>query len=253
MELSDYSSCSLSMMAKSESQYVVEDQYYDPIPPNDVWGKFLSMRFVQRPAFYKDLETSEQELVRKEVQRIKYFRKNFETQLLSPSRSLALSDSLADSRARWRKAARARCIQELAACKVEMAKSSGNDPLLQRTYSILTKVADWGSKEDVKLQEDLDPESYIPDLDQQPSNMEDNPKEPNFGYNGWVIVFEKGKGGVTMEHPLCHGKFPNQKISIQQMLYNKSQTPLKRTEDKKQLRYFHLPANNMKWVEVQAP
>lgn len=250
MELSDLSSCQSSSMANSSVPYDVEDQYHDPVPPNDAWGKYLSMRFAQRRAFYASLELSEKELIKKEVQRIKYFRENFEAQLLSPARSSALSALLEASRTKWRTAALVRCKTDLKACEDERAKSKDNDPLLQRRYRILQQVQLWESEEHIKVQNDVAPENYIPDLDLQNSTMEDNPKESNYGYNGWVIAFEKGKGGVTIEHPLCHGQFPNQKISIQQLLYNKSQTPLKRTESKKQLRYFHLPANNMKWVEV---
>jgi hypothetical protein len=238
-------------MANFSVFYDVEDQYHDPVPPNDAWGKYLSMRFAQRPAFYESLEPSEKELIRKEVQRIKYFRENFETQLLSPSRSNALSASLAASRSTWRKAALLRCKEELKTWDAKIANCKDTDFSLKRQYNIISQVQLWESKEYSKLQNDIAPESYIHDLDLQTSSMEDNPDESNYGYNGWMIVFEKGKGGVTVDHPLCHGHFPNQKISIQQLLYNKSQTPLKRTESNEHLRYFHLPANNMKWVEVR--
>jgi hypothetical protein len=63
-----------STMAESQLPHLIEDQYHDPVPPNDAWAKFLSMRFALRPAFYNSLKTSEKELIRKEVQRIKYFR-----------------------------------------------------------------------------------------------------------------------------------------------------------------------------------
>lgn len=46
-------------------------------------------------------------------------------------------------------------------------------------------------------------------------------------------------------------KFPNQKISIQSLLYEKdiSKNPLMRQCEKNEIRYFHLPGNNMEWVE----
>jgi hypothetical protein len=143
------------------------------------------------------------------------------------------------------------CEEELAACEAKRAESV-DSLLLDRSCYILKQVQLWETREHDDLQPSLSPESYIHNLDLRTSRLEDNPDESNYGYNSWVIVFEKGKGGVTIDHPLCHGHFPNQKISIQQLLYNKSQTPLNRAENKIHIRYFHLPANNMKWVEVRA-
>jgi hypothetical protein len=36
---------------------------------------------------------------------------------------------------------------------------------------------------------------------------------------------------------------------MQRLLYDRDETPLKRSADRTQLRYFHLQANNMQWVE----
>lgn len=58
---------------------------------------------------------------------------------------------------------------------------------------------------------------------------------------------------MALEHGLDHGEFPHQAISMRRLLYDKEHTPLRRTTDKTQLRYFHLEANNMKWVEVWSP
>jgi hypothetical protein len=237
-------------MDKSHQSYDVEDLYEDPIPPNDAWGKFLSMRFSQRPAFYNGLQISEKELIRKEVQRIEYFRGYFKTRLLSPSDHISLEASLEASRSNWRKMAFGRCKDELEICQAQRA-TFGDNPRLERNSCILKQVQLWESKEYSDLQSSLSTENYIHSLAVQTSHADDNPNESNYGYNGWVIVFEKGVKGITIDHPLCHGQFPNQKISIQRLLYNKSKTPLKRTENKDTLRYFHLPANNMKWVEVR--
>jgi hypothetical protein len=48
-------------------------------------------------------------------------------------------------------------------------------------------------------------------------------------------------------------KFPHQRISIEDLLYNKDalKNPLMRKCEDNEFRYFHLPANNMEWVEVR--
>jgi len=132
-------------MDKSHQSYDVEDLYEDPIPPNDAWGKFLSMRFSQRPAFYNDLQMSEKELVRKEVQRIEYFRDYFKTRLLSPSDGISLVALLEASRSSWRKIAFGRCKDELEICQAQMA-TFGDNPLLERNCCILKQVQLWESK-----------------------------------------------------------------------------------------------------------
>lgn len=236
-------------MGDFRQPYTVKDQYEDPIPPNDAWGIFLSMRFSQRQAFYNGLKNSEKELVRKEVQRIEYFREYFKERRLSPSDRTPLINSLEVSRSNWRKIALERCEKALADRQAEIAKRGG-DPRLDRNCCILRQVKLWGSEDHSDLQNSESAENYILDQAARANRDDDNPNKSNYGYNGWVIVFEKGGEGLTIEHPLCHGRFPNQKISIQQLLYNKSGTPLKRTENKNLLRYFHLPANNMAWVEV---
>jgi len=232
-----------------KSPYLVQDQYEDPIPPNDAWGRWLSMRFCERPSFFRGLSKSEQELIRKEVQRIRYFREYFKSRKLSPSDRTPLIASMETLRHEWRKDAFARCGDELAIFERKILES-GKSPVLERNCCILRRVQLWEDADYPHFQDSVSPESYIDNLAPQSNHADDNPDKSDYGYNGWVIAFDKGSRGVTLDHPLCHGHFPNQKISIQQLLYNNSETPLKRTNDKKQLRYFHLPANNMKWVEV---
>jgi len=206
------------------------------------------MRFSEREAFYSGLKVSEKELVKKEVQRIGYFRNSSKTRHLYQSDPIPLVTRLEAARSKWRKVAFERCNEQLDAYQTKIAKGGDKvDPLLERNCRILRRVQLWESKEYGGLQDAVFAEKYIPQF----SIRVEDPDESNYGYNGWVIVFDKGSKGVTINHPLCHGQFPNQKISIQKLLYNKTDTPLKRTMDKDQLRYFHLPANNMKWVEVR--
>jgi len=229
--------------------YDVEDQYVDHVPATDVWAVYLAARFSKREELYESLTTPEKELIRKELRRIRYLR-DFASQRLTPSdRTLVLS--LEESHSRWRKRASKQCRDELARCEVDIAKADKyRKPLLLRNRAILLQVQQWQSQTYTEIQQQMSPVSYISGLEAPDDSVDDNPREPNYGYNGWLIVFEKGQGGVTLDHPLCHGRFPHQKIPVQKLLYAKKETPLKRARDKNQLRYFHLQANNMKWVEV---
>lgn len=50
-----------------------------------------------------------------------------------------------------------------------------------------------------------------------------------------------------------HEKFPNQKITVHKALYGKEHNPFSETKDedgRRYLKYIHLPANHMGWVEV---
>ena len=69
-------------------------------------------------------------------------------------------------------------------------------------------------------------------------------------FNANLIYF---KGARPYDHPdFPDEKFPNQKIPLRQLLKeDKEKNPLMRECEKDMIRYFHLPANNMVWVEVR--
>lgn len=232
-------------------RYTVDDQRRDTRPPLDTWAEYLRMRYARREGFYKALEPSAQELIRKEVRRIRYFRDHFKEYRIASDDGLPLVALLDDSRRTWRDIAVKRAAQELARVQRELDRNGDTRGRpLNRSRDILRMVEHWHSKDYAKLQDARAPESYMADFEAGTVPPgEDNPREPNYGYNGWIIVWDEDKGGVDMNHHLVHGHFPHQKISIQQLLYNKEGTPLKRTTKKNQFRYFHLPANSMKWVE----
>lgn len=233
-------------------EYAVEDLFTGPETAPDVWAEFLRKRINQRRQFYRSLDPSAQEHIRKEVRRIIYFRRYFRDYRVFPKDKLPLVALLDDSRTKWRDAAARRAAEELERHQRQVDKY-GSTPKLQRDLLILREVQNWKSGDYAAAQDALNPAGYMagldPDVDLGPSNSEDDPRKPDYGYNGWVAVWEEGKGRVSLDHPLVHGSFPHQKISIQQFLYNKDGTPLRRTSRSDQLRYFHLPANNMKWVE----
>lgn len=221
---------------------------------NDAWARYMRERFFKRPEFFSRLNPTEKELVRKEVRRIRWFRDHFKDYRIASSDRLPLVALLEDARTKWREIACRRSPDELANVQKDIDRN-GETVVRSRNRLILQMVQYWAKREEyARRQASVMPESFMGDLEAREVNnaatTEDDPKKPNYGYNGWLIVWDQDKGGVSSQHPLIHGKFPHQKISIQQLLYNKEETPLKRTSEKKQLRYFHLPANSMKWVEV---
>lgn len=218
----------------SDMVYSVKDKYEDPIPPTDSWGRFLSMRFQERRAFYDRLNSPEQQIIWKELQRIKYFRDTFGNRKLSASDKFGLDSLLEEARKKWNSVAYERCNSEL-------AKRQGSETE-ERNCHILRAVQERGGVSSPDDQFSMRSEKDAVDLKNY------NPDEPDYGYNGWLMAFEDGKRGI--DDPLCYGEFPHQKMSIRQLLYNKTETPLIRKENKDELRYFHLPANNMAWVEV---
>ena len=68
--------------------------------------------------------------------------------------------------------------------------------------------------------------------------------------NANMIFF---KGNRPYDHPqFPDEKFPNQKIPLSQLLKDdKTNNPLMWECERDMVRYFHLPANNMVWVEVR--
>jgi hypothetical protein len=238
-----------SSAAPFRYDYAVEDVYTEQSVPPDAWAKYLRTRFTKRKRQFQDHGQTEQDLIRKEVRRIRYFREHFKDYRIAASDRLPLVALLDDSRTKWRDLAFNRVAAELAACDKRLERSP-RDPQQLRNRAILSQVQQWRTKDYAAARDSMHPDAYMPDLETGPES-EDDPRKPDYGYNGWVIAWEEGRGWVSLDHPLVHGKFPHQKISIQQFLYNKAETPLRRSDRKDQLRYFHLPANNMKWVEVR--
>jgi hypothetical protein len=61
-----------------------------------------------------------------------------------------------------------------------------------------------------------------------------------------VIYFEDGR---PYDVPSLQGRFPNQKVTVEKLLASEEENPLMEKCPENQIRYFHLPANNMKWLE----
>jgi hypothetical protein len=67
---------------------------------------------------------------------------------------------------------------------------------------------------------------------------------------GWKKATYQGNGFDN------HEKFPNQKLTVHKALYDTQHNPIYETKDEddnRYLKYIHLPANHMGWVEVSIP
>jgi hypothetical protein len=73
-------------------------------------------------------------------------------------------------------------------------------------------------------------------------------KENAWGMSAYVISFRNSE---RYTDPNCSDHFPKQKLDVKDLLYNKDEktNPLMRPCEKDEIRYFHLPGNNMEWIE----
>lgn len=62
-----------------------------------------------------------------------------------------------------------------------------------------------------------------------------------------MIYFKDGRPYTV---PGINNEFPNQKIPVKNLLAEEEGNPLMKSYPENMIRYFHLPANNMIWVEV---
>jgi hypothetical protein len=72
-----------------------------------------------------------------------------------------------------------------------------------------------------------------------------------------VIYFKRKQGGKhpgPYDHPALDDTFPHQRVPLSLLLEdNLKDNPLMWKCEKDMIRYFHIPANNMSWVEVKPP
>ena len=77
-------------------------------------------------------------------------------------------------------------------------------------------------------------------------------KENAFGMNAYAIFFRNSE---PFDDERCLDRFPNQKLAAKDLIYSKDATvnPLVSPCAETDIRYFHIPGNNMEWVEVPPP
>ncbi|CZR52676.1 uncharacterized protein PAC_02553 [Phialocephala subalpina] len=130
--------------------------------------------------------------------------------------------------------------------KIERQQEAGRHPKFPKRWSrdqkldleLLERVKDWN-------------------VEDEPEDGTIKPKPENeYGFKACAIYFKKSDDGWqpdTHNHPkFKDGKFPNQKISVHDLIQPSSATyanPLSEPCGEDRLRYFHFPSNNMRWIE----
>jgi hypothetical protein len=100
---------------------------------------------------------------------------------------------------------------------------------------------------DSAIEPDVVTEEPVPEVSEDPSSA-----KLNYGLKACIMHFNNGKGGHTHTHKCKHveGQFPNQKVPVHILLSNIKDNPLREECKQGTFRYFHLPTNNMAWIEV---
>lgn len=200
----------------------------------DPTSTYLGLRFNERADFKTHLEEEQIRRIEHEEERIRETRFRFR----SYENKKHLMIGLRDSRKSW--------ILERTKLYVhsEMQQCNGDSG-----RSTSPNLSSW----------------LVSETEYQHHNEFEN-KDPTHGFKAGVMYFEKtadaGWQGHTAPHDksspvkneLIQGTFPNQKISMQSLLDEEINNPITQQYNSgdmpEQLRYFHLPTNNMRWVKV---
>jgi hypothetical protein len=204
----------------------------------DPINTYLSLRFEKRALFKSKLDATKLKLVENEEERIAQTRVNFSSYKEKQRMMFHLKDAWRE----WKKevkdkrAEHVTWIQE----KENWEKIPKYPARWKRSHSLdvepLERVGSW--KED----DELDNPGLISHVD------------PEYGFKARAIYFRKsdsGWKGHTHHHDqFLPGNFPNQKIPVHNLLEDLDKNPLSEPCPADYLRYFHFPANNMRWIEV---
>jgi hypothetical protein len=186
------------------------------------------IQYCDRESYYENLSEESQLQIKIELRRIDYIRRVIE----SSDTDKHLASRIQTSIREWR---------EFAQKEVE-------------------KVAKWRAE---TKPERKAYHHHNPNASRQMKDIRPEDYDPNKDFNAYYIEYYKSEGKTNKTcrangQFLYKGKFPNQKISMHNLLYDSEVNPLSRDQLTKddpdaapgdRIRYFHLPANNMKWVE----
>ncbi|KAK0653060.1 hypothetical protein B0T16DRAFT_455371 [Cercophora newfieldiana] len=202
----------------------------------DAPNTFLSIRFNTRDEFMQQLKSSDpakHKRVQHEIDRIDETRLRFETY----DDKKFMFNALRESQRAWRDE-----VAENVDDYIDETRSKDRYEHQQRDLALLGRLKrTWPLSEKEEHQSD-------DDRRRQPKRP-----EPDHGFKACAMYFRPavdGTGwvGASAQHENFIGKFPNQKISVHQLLQRKEDNPLTKNEGG-YLRYFHFPANNMSWIE----
>ena len=73
------------------------------------------------------------------------------------------------------------------------------------------------------------------------------------GFKASVMYFKKHASlwkGNTRKDEIHSGVFPNQKVPLHEILFNKTENPLSEVCAPDEMRWFHFPGNEVRWIEV---
>jgi hypothetical protein len=89
-------------------------------------------------------------------------------------------------------------------------------------------------------------------------NLEDEVAEVVLGDLRANVIYFKKKSDERhprpYDHPALSDTFPNQRVPLSLLLQdNPKENPLMWKCEEDMIRYFHIPANNMSWIEVMQP
>ncbi|KUJ13404.1 uncharacterized protein LY89DRAFT_721425 [Mollisia scopiformis] len=143
--------------------------------------------------------------------------------------------------------------------KMKMAKLAWKNEVQERREEYIEKIKrlpkfprSWSRSQilDIQLLERVG--SWKVDDELEDVNLRGDPEE-EYGFKACAIYFKRSYDGWepdTYKHPkFKDGKFPNQKISVHDLIQPSPDNPLSQPCKDDQLRYFHFPSNNMRWIE----
>jgi hypothetical protein len=176
-----------------------------------------------------------------EEERIKQTRVNF----ASYPKKQQMMERLKSAKKAWKEEVKEK--REEYVKKIKRQQEAGRHPKFPKRWNrdqeldleLLERVKDWNEEE-------------------EPEDGTIKPKpEDEYGFKACAIYFKKSEDGWkpdTHNHPkFKDGKFPNQKISVHDLIQPSTDTynnPLSEPCKDDQLRYFHFPSNNMRWIEA---
>jgi len=224
---------------------------------SDATKAYLGMRFDKREEFKENLSDKEKARVQHEIDRIETTRAHFAANPLKTK----LINELQSSFLAWKKAASedatvsSEHYRQNKACTEPGCKpvihSAIDYPRLGSGYqraSVRMRNSD--------LRERVATWAPPPTTSVTSANRVDRgPVSTFYGFRASAIYF-KSDGevfrGTTYESNKFDNnyKFPNQKVSMDEIMNENADNLLRKECDKDHIRYFHFPTNNMAWVEV---
>ncbi|TAQ87980.1 hypothetical protein B7494_g3667 [Chlorociboria aeruginascens] len=214
------------------------DFYDDPIPENiqdDTLIQFFRCRYEKRDALYHSFTPEQQDRIKREILRIKRLRNN----LSSSKDNLPIQD-LERYRAKWKaqamdesniKKAENEAHAKIAYIGGKSILSDGDKKIKRRKLDelrILEAVRSW------KITADT------------PQPGDGNLEDPGYDFTVSQITLTKSDPNENLH---SFGNYQIKQHPLHKIIHEKYDNPLMEECPPNTVRYFHLPANNMVWIE----